>query len=103
MPPGSLTLPGTDPVRWCKKYGIEPRTVECSRCHAPAEMTIPFRCGKQPGLVAPNCSVCGNDSMPWCIILPRDITQPMNGLPLRKKGKRRKAKVLPFRGVVGNK
>jgi hypothetical protein len=58
-----LLVHGADPVRWAKRYGIEPFTAPCYGCDAPLTTSIPFACENLRGLVAPACG-CGTDARP---------------------------------------
>lgn len=59
---------GVDPVRWARRWGIEPFSYPCSLCGVELATTLPFVVGDLRGLVAPPCT-CGNQRTPYAVIL----------------------------------
>ena len=67
-----LRVIGGDPVRWAKRYGIEPLTHPCDICGEPLTTTMPFRFGKLGGLIAEPCK-CGDNNPPYALVLEERI------------------------------
>lgn len=67
-----LLVIGGDPVRWAKRYGIEPFTHPCKTCGRPLTTDTPFRYGKHSGLIAAPC-VCGDTAPPYALIIEENI------------------------------
>lgn len=71
-----LTFHGVDPVRWAKRWDLEPFTGTCRGCGAEQTTTLPIARGKLRGLAAPPCPCGHNDktvpkgwvrSPPYCV------------------------------------
>ena len=63
-----LTLHGVDPVRWSKRWGIEPFSHPCSGCGTARTTTVPVAQAKFRGLAAPACP-CGEPAgIPCCVV-----------------------------------
>lgn len=62
-----IAAQGVDPVRWARRWGIEPFTFPCSQCERDLTTSIPFAVGALRGLVAPRCA-CGNYLTPYAVV-----------------------------------
>lgn len=62
-----LILYGVDPVRWARRWGLEPFTHPCSECGALLTTTLPFARDTLRGIIAPPCA-CGNTCTPYEVV-----------------------------------
>lgn len=62
-----LRVHGADPVKWAKRYEIEPFTHACHLCGLLSTTSIPFASGPLRGLIAPDCE-CGHPNPPYCVV-----------------------------------
>jgi hypothetical protein len=88
---------GADPVKWAKRWGIEPGSAPCYFCKAELTTSIPFAVDGLRGLVAPTCA-CGNKNTPYCVVAAKggDILEALYppSKPRRKRAKKRLLKLV---------
>lgn len=87
-----------DPVKWAKKYDIEPFSHPCKNCGRLFTTTIPFFQGQFHGLIARECECGSDDRPPYCMVRDPKYGDLFSGSsPKKTKRPKQKAKILKFR------
>lgn len=76
-----LIVYGADPVKWAKRYDIEPFSHPCYHCGIIQTTTIPFACGRLRGLLA-TAHECHGEMRrpPYCIVCPGSAPGDLSSL-----------------------
>jgi hypothetical protein len=102
-----LRVPGADPERWARRWGLEIVTAPCQECGAERRTDVPIAGGTLRGLESSPCKACGDASgVPYCVRptsggmwehLLREAAQRAPARPRKKRTPkpRRRLRLLP--------
>lgn len=98
-----LLVHGADPLKWARRYEIEPFSHPCYYCGVVQSTTIPFAAGGLRGMVAPSHECHGQHrEPPYCVVAPG--SSGLEGLfPAPMPTHRSKGVVRTYRVIAGQK